>query len=107
MSYRILTCTQFVHTPDHGLPVGSGKSRPQSEKAWVDFADAVAVFEDDWALTLAEEVIQDEQRFATVGMDFVGRTIVVIHTYRGDDIRIISARPATKAERGTYDERRT
>lgn len=76
------------------------------KKHGIDFADAVGVFEDDWALTLREEVIQDEQRFATVGTDFVGRTIVVIYTCRGDDIRIISARPATKAERGTYDERR-
>jgi uncharacterized DUF497 family protein len=76
------------------------------KKHGIDFADAVGVFEDDWALTLGEEVVQDEQRFATVGVDFVGRTIVVIYAYRGDDIRIISARTATKAERGTYDERR-
>jgi uncharacterized DUF497 family protein len=76
------------------------------KKHGIDFADAVGVFEDDWALTLREEVIQGEQRFATVGMDFTGRIVVVVYAYRGDDIRIISARPATKAERGTYDERR-
>jgi len=75
-------------------------------KHGVDFADAVGVFEDDWALTFKEEVIPGEQRFATMGMDFLGRILVVVYTYRGEDIRIISARPATKAERGTYDERR-
>jgi uncharacterized DUF497 family protein len=76
------------------------------KKHGVDFADAVGVFEDEWALTLKGEVLQDEQRFATVGMDFLGRIIVVVYTYRGEDMRIISARPATKAERRTYDERR-
>ena len=82
------------------------KSDLNWKKHEVDFADAIGVFEDDWALTLKEEILQGEQRFATVGMDFVGRTIVVVFTYRGDDIRIISARPATKTERRTYNERR-
>jgi len=30
------------------------------EKHRVDFADAVGVFEDDWALTLREEVVAGE-----------------------------------------------
>lgn len=51
------------------------------------------MFEDDWALTFKEEVIPGEQRFATVGMDFLGCILVVVYTYRGDDIRIISATP--------------
>ena len=76
------------------------------KKHGVDFADAVGVFEDDWALTLREEVVSGEQRLATVGTDFLGRVLVVIYTYRGENIRIISARPATKTERGNYDERR-
>jgi uncharacterized DUF497 family protein len=76
------------------------------KKHGVDFADAVGVFEDDWALTLKEEVVPGEQRLATVGMDFLGRVLAVVYTYRGENIRIISARPATKTERGTYDERR-
>jgi hypothetical protein len=76
------------------------------KKHGVDFADAVGVFEDDWALTLREEVVSSEQRLATVGTDFLGRILVVIYTYRGENIRIISARPATNTERGNYDERR-
>jgi len=76
------------------------------EKHRVDFADAVGVSEDDWALTLREEVVAGEQRLATVGSDFLGRVLVVIYTYRSENIRIISARPATKTERGNYDERR-
>jgi hypothetical protein len=37
-----------------------------------------------------------------MGIDFLGRTVVVVFTYRGDDIRMISARPATKSERNVY-----
>jgi hypothetical protein len=40
--------------------------------------DAVGVFEDDWALSLREEVVSGEQRLATVGTDFLGRVLVVI-----------------------------
>ena len=76
------------------------------KKHGVDFADAVGVFEDDRALTLKEEVVPGEQRLATVGMDFLGRVLIVVYTYRGENIRIISARPGTKTEKGTYDERR-
>jgi uncharacterized DUF497 family protein len=76
------------------------------KKHGVDFADAVGVFEDEWALTLRDEVVSGEERFATEGIDFLGRVLVVIYTYRGENIRIISARPPTRMERGNYDERR-
>ncbi len=62
--------------------------------------------QDDWALTLKDEVVSGEKRFATVDTDFPGRVLVVIYTYRDENIRIISARPATRTERGNYDERR-
>jgi uncharacterized DUF497 family protein len=35
-------------------------------------------------------------------MDFLGRLLVVIYTYRGENIRLISARKATKKEAGQY-----
>ena len=40
-------------------------------KHGVDFADAVGVFEDEWALTVKDEHIEGEQRFATLGTDFL------------------------------------
>jgi len=76
------------------------------QKHRTDFADAVGVFEDEWSLTIKQEIIRGEQRFATVGVDFLGRIIVVVYTYRGNEIRLISARPATKAERNVYEQRR-
>jgi uncharacterized DUF497 family protein len=72
----------------------------------IDFADAVGVFEDDWAMTLEEQEVRGEQRFVTLGMDFLGRVILVIYTYRNSDIRIISARKATKGEREIYESKR-
>jgi uncharacterized DUF497 family protein len=76
------------------------------KKHEIDFADAVGVFEDEWALTIRQEIVKNEQRFASIGIDFVGQIIVVVYTYRGDDIRLISARPATKSERNVYEKRR-
>jgi uncharacterized DUF497 family protein len=64
------------------------------------------VFEDEWALTVKEELVKGEQRFATLGIDFLGRIIVVVYTYRNDDIRLISAWKASKGERKTYESKR-
>lgn len=58
------------------------------------------------ALTIKKQIVEDEQRFATIGMDFLGRIIVVVYTYRGNDLRIISARSATKGEKKKYEQRR-
>jgi len=81
------------------------KAASNREKHGVDFADAVGVFEDEWALTIKEEYIAGEQRFVTMGMDFLGRVLVVVYTYRDDDIRLISARTATRRERREYERK--
>jgi uncharacterized DUF497 family protein len=84
----------------------SDKARTNLEKHNVDFADAVGVFEDSWALTLKDQFIAGEQCFVTLGVDFLGRVLVVVYTYRNKDIRLISARPATRRERKTYERKR-
>jgi hypothetical protein len=66
----------------------------------------VGVFEDEWALTLKEEHLGDEQRFVTLGTDFLERVLVVVYTYRGGEIRLISARRATRKERKAYERKR-
>lgn len=85
---------------------GPNKAQSNLDKHNVDFADAVGVFEDAWALTIEEQYVNNEPRFVTLGMDFLGRVLVVVYTYRGDDIRLISARRATKRQRRTYERRR-
>ena len=79
------------------------KSEANLKKHRVDFADAVTVFSDDFALTITDDY-PDEERFVTIGMDALGRILVVIYTWRGDSIRIISARKATNRERKQYEE---
>jgi len=83
-----------------------GKAQSNLEKHNVDFADAVGVFEDEWALTIQEQDVHGEQRFVTLGMDFLGRLLVVVYTYQDDDIRLISARRATKRQRRIYERKR-
>ena len=46
----------------------------------------------------------DERRFVTFGVSSSQRLLVVAHVCRDDVIRIISARPATRAERKLYEE---
>lgn len=69
----------------------------------VDFADAATVFEDDLALTTSDDT-RGEERFVTLGLDALGRHLVVVYTWREGRIRIISARKASKAERRRYEE---
>jgi len=45
---------------------------------------------------------EGEQRFITLGMDALGRILVVVFTYRGENIRFISARKASRGEMETY-----
>jgi hypothetical protein len=81
-----------------------GKAAANLEKHGVDFADAVGAFFDDFALTLEDEG-STEERYVTVGMDVLGRILVVVYTWRSKAIRIISARKADASERRQYEER--
>jgi len=82
------------------------KARQNLRKHGVDFADAVTVLEDEAALTIRDPFSEQEQRWITLGMDALGRLLVVVYTWRGDRIRLISARLATPRERRQYEEGR-
>ncbi|MBI4672002.1 MAG: BrnT family toxin [Chloroflexi bacterium] len=75
------------------------KAQANLRKHGVDFADAATVFSDDYALTIPDEEIEHEDRYVTIGMDALGRILVVVYTWRGETIRIISARKAERYER--------
>jgi len=81
----------------------SAKNLANVARHGVDFADAVAVFEDDLALTRPDSDSRGERRFLTLGVDAFGRHLVVVFTERAARIRIISARLATKQERKAYE----
>lgn len=81
------------------------KARSNRKKHGVGFPDAEVVFFDPNAITLDDVYVRGEQRFVSLGLDSVGRVLVVAYSYRDDDIRLISARKATRNERRHYEER--
>jgi hypothetical protein len=80
------------------------KARANFAKHGVRFADAVTVLEDDLALTIREPFSEDEERWITLGRDARGRLLVVVCTWRGESVRLISARLATPREANQYEE---
>ena len=58
------------------------KNRANLAKHGVDFADAVAVFEDGLALTRPDPEARNEPRFVTIGVDGLGRHLVIVYTER-------------------------
>ncbi|MGE0887631.1 MAG: BrnT family toxin [Blastocatellales bacterium] len=79
------------------------KSASNLRKHGIAFTDAVIALEDDLALTRDDDH-PNEKRYVTIGADDVGQILVVVYTYRGEKIRIISARVATPRERKQYTE---
>jgi len=45
----------------------------------------------------------EDDRFVTVGTDGLGRLLVVAYVWRGERLRVISARKATRRERRQYE----
>ncbi len=68
-----------------------------------DFADAAVALEDECALTIEDTRHDDEQRFVSLCLDPLARLLVVVYTWRGDTIRIISARQTTRNETCRYE----
>lgn len=79
----------------------SQKARTNLRKHGIDFADAMTVFSDELAITIPDNH-PDEERYVTIGMDALGRVLVVVFTWRGANIRLISARKADKFEFEQY-----
>jgi uncharacterized DUF497 family protein len=81
------------------------KNALNRRKHGVSFEEAQTVFFDDNALLYDDpDHSSEEDRFLLLGLSLRLRVLVVVHGLRnrGDIIRIISARRATKRERGEY-----
>jgi len=79
----------------------AGKNDGNIRRHGIRFADAVGVLEDEYAVTVIDDAT-GEQRFVTIGLDALARILVVVYTYRSENIRIISARLAEPHEREQY-----
>lgn len=81
------------------------KDRANQKKHGVSFREAKSVFFDEYAVQFYdEEHSSEEDRFIMLGMSNESRVLIVCHCERenGEIIRIVSARKATKKERGFY-----
>jgi uncharacterized protein len=80
------------------------KAASNLQKHGVSFDEAVSVFGDLRALTFSDtDHSEFENRSRTYGMSNKMRLLVVVHTERRNDLRIISARKATRYEKGIYE----
>ena len=84
------------------------KNKFNRQKHGVWFEEAYTCFDDPMGrLFLDPEFKTTEERFILIGFSSSARLLVVVHCYRKSEsnIRIISARKATKHERTVYEER--
>jgi uncharacterized DUF497 family protein len=82
------------------------KAAENLRKHGISFEEASSTFFDALSATGRDPDHSSfaEKRLVTFGLSSAGRLLVVSHTERGDHIRIISAREATRAERKLYEE---
>ena len=99
-------CIQYMYCETMRVRViwDPEKAKINLRKHRVRFADAEPVFFDPMALTREDDDSEGEQRLVSVGLDALSRILVVVYTYRGADIRLISARRATSKERKHYEK---
>ncbi|HLQ26569.1 MAG TPA: BrnT family toxin [Acidiferrobacterales bacterium] len=79
------------------------KAATNLKKHGVSFADVEGVFLDPLAIHREDPDAEDEERFIAVGIGSAGGILVVVYTLRGDEIRLISARRATRKEVKDYE----
>lgn len=83
----------------------AAKARLNLTKHSVSFEEASTVFGDRSAITIPDPVHSlAEERFITIGVSDMGKILVVVATQRGDSLRLISARSASRRERKQYEE---
>jgi len=81
------------------------KEAANRRKHGVGFAEASTVFDDPLSITIPDpDHVIDEERLVIIGMSSTRSLLIVVHTIRGERIRLISARSATNHERRNYEE---
>jgi hypothetical protein len=71
----------------------------------LEFAEAVTAFADPLSLVIPDpDHSAVEERFVLMGHVVDGRLVVVAFTERGQRLRVISARLASRRERRAYEE---
>lgn len=82
------------------------KARKNLEKHQIPFEEATTVFGDPRSITIADPLHSaHENRFIVIGLSHRLHVLVVVFTERGERIRIISSRSASRRERRMYEKR--
>jgi len=81
------------------------KAAANLRKHGVDFTEAATAFGDPLSITILDpDHSIGEERWLLVGQSSAGRLLVVAHTDRCNEIRLINARLPTRRERDTYEK---
>ena len=83
----------------------AAKARANIAKHGISFEEAETAFSDEDAIIVPDpEHSAEEARFLLIGLSVALRVLVVVHCEPDADgaIRLISARRATRSERGQY-----
>lgn len=82
----------------------SQKADVNIKKHGISFEEASTVFGDYLSFTYSDlEHSIHEERYIIIGLSDKDRILIIAHTQRGESIRIISARQATKREKDFYE----
>jgi uncharacterized DUF497 family protein len=81
------------------------KAATNFKKHQVSFEEAKTVFNDPLSITVLDpDHSIDEDRYIDIGMSSQERLLVVVYTERGQNIRLISSRQATRREQKAYEQ---
>ena len=81
------------------------KAAENLERHGISFEEAATAFGDPLSITIGDpDHSEAEDRYVLLGMTFRVRLVVVAHTDRGENVRLISARLATRRERRSYEQ---
>ena len=82
------------------------KANSNLKKHKISFEEGKTIFDDPFLLTFPDlEHSEIEERYINIGTSAKGRILILIHTERGENIRIINCRKATSTERKAYEKR--
>jgi uncharacterized protein len=81
------------------------KAKLNHRKHGISFEEAATVFNDLLSVTFPDpDHSIGESRYVIIGISKFGQLLIVAHTDRGETIRIITARKATRPERRFYEQ---
>ena len=81
------------------------KAISNKRKHGISFEEATTAFGDELSITIDDPLhSEDEDRLILISQSKTLKILVVIHIEKREDIRIISARKATKKEQKIYEE---